>query len=313
VANNGNGSRGEGSADQQWETLTSSKRSTGPRTPTGKNRSKRNAIRHGLSAEVIVVSHESQSDFDDLVRGLRRYYKPESLLEEELVRTIAAILWRRRRLLRAERECIQQSIDNQQVDELEQSLEDLRDEGIVEERTAESIYNDPDRLASCLNRLEEVLEKVELHGLDHDAIAVNLELVYGARDPGRPDQDLFDYYLECRHVMKSTEAERRAKGFESQVDCEREFTAATEKEIGRIERRLESEAKPPSHAGETVPMLMDMLIPDEENMNRLLRYAAHLDRQLDRALDQLERAQGRRECQRAIIVSNSLDGQIHKT
>jgi hypothetical protein len=149
MANNGNGSRGEGSADQQWETLTSSKRSTGPRTPAGKNRSKRNAIRHGLSAQDIVLSNESQSEYDDLVRGLRRYFKPEGFWEEELVGTIAAILWRRRRLQRAERGCIQQVIDTQQGDEPEQSLEDQRDEGIVEERTAESIYNDPDGLASC--------------------------------------------------------------------------------------------------------------------------------------------------------------------
>jgi hypothetical protein len=157
-----------------------------------------------------------------------------------------------------------------------------------------------------------VLENVELHGLDYDAIAVNLELVYGARDPDRPDQDLFDYYLECRHAMKSTEAERRAKGFKSQVDCERKFIAATGKQIGWIEGHREREAREPqSHAGETI--LGCMLIPGEENMNLLLRYAAHHDRQLDRALDQLERAQDRRKRQRAIIVPKALDGQIDKS
>jgi hypothetical protein len=221
------------------------------------------------------------------------YFKPEGLLEEELVETICAILWRRRRLLHAERACIQRNIDIEQAD----------DDG-----TPERIYHQTD-----LDRLEEVLENVEVHGLDHDAIVVNLEHVYGARDPDRSSRNLFDYYLECIHAFKSPEAESRAK---VQADCECKFIAATGKEIGWVQHYLESEAlHPQSHASEIKPMRMkmNMFIPDYADMNRLLRYASHLDRELDRAFDQLERAQGRRERQKAIVVPNSLDGQIDKT
>jgi hypothetical protein len=44
-----------------------------------------------------------------------------------------------------------------------------------------------------------------------------------------------------------------------------------------------------------------VFIPNDENMNLLLRYATHLDRALDRALDQLERFQGPPE-RRATLV-----------
>jgi hypothetical protein len=96
---------GEEPASEQQGTPTASKKSgTGPRTPTGKDRAKRNAIKHGLYSQVIVMGNESQSDFDDLLRGLRRVLRPEGLLEEILVEKIAGILWRYRRFLQKERE-----------------------------------------------------------------------------------------------------------------------------------------------------------------------------------------------------------------
>jgi hypothetical protein len=106
--NNGNeefDGQQQGAGPEQQGTPTASKKSgTGPRTPTGKNRAKVNAITRGLYARAVVMGNELQSDFDALLRGLRRDLKPEGLLEEILVEKIAGILWRYRRFLQAERE-----------------------------------------------------------------------------------------------------------------------------------------------------------------------------------------------------------------
>jgi hypothetical protein len=78
------------------------KRSTGPITAAGCARSKRNALKHGLTAREVTVDDEEASKFeafrDDIVRDLA----PEGALEEELAQQIATDSWRLRRVLRLE-------------------------------------------------------------------------------------------------------------------------------------------------------------------------------------------------------------------
>ena len=38
-------------------------KSTGPRTPEGKERSRRNALRHGLTAETVIAALEDAEDY----------------------------------------------------------------------------------------------------------------------------------------------------------------------------------------------------------------------------------------------------------
>jgi hypothetical protein len=77
-------------------------RPTGPRTPTGKDRSKRNALKHGIFSKTVLLKGEPQSDFDSLLRGLRDDLRPEGMLEKILVEKLASLIWRQRRLLMAE-------------------------------------------------------------------------------------------------------------------------------------------------------------------------------------------------------------------
>src|SRR5947209_6671559 len=61
------------------------RRSTGPRTISGKSRSRRNAIRHGLSAETVITSLEDVDDYRTLEASLLRDYAPVSAIEQQLV------------------------------------------------------------------------------------------------------------------------------------------------------------------------------------------------------------------------------------
>ncbi len=60
-------------------------KSTGPRTPGGKARSRRNAITHGLTAREIVLAHEDPAKFEALSEDLHLRFRPCDGLEEELV------------------------------------------------------------------------------------------------------------------------------------------------------------------------------------------------------------------------------------
>jgi len=77
-------------------------RSTGPRTAIGKRRSSVNALKYGIFSKDLLVGDESHQEFEDLLQGLRNDMRPEGLLEIHLIECLAMIVWRRRRVLRAE-------------------------------------------------------------------------------------------------------------------------------------------------------------------------------------------------------------------
>jgi hypothetical protein len=68
--------------------------STGPVTEGGKNRSRQNAIRHGLTAATVVTAFEDASDYAAFELAITRDYDPQTAVERELVLRLASLLWR---------------------------------------------------------------------------------------------------------------------------------------------------------------------------------------------------------------------------
>ena len=73
-------------------------RSTGPRTPPGKQAAKWNALRHGLRAETLVVPDEDPEEFERFRQSLNGELAPGGELETVLVDRIATLAWRLRRV-----------------------------------------------------------------------------------------------------------------------------------------------------------------------------------------------------------------------
>lgn len=69
-------------------------KSTGPRTATGKAAIARNAIRHGLTARLVVMTWEDAATFEALRQALHDELKPACVAATELVEHLAALLWR---------------------------------------------------------------------------------------------------------------------------------------------------------------------------------------------------------------------------
>jgi hypothetical protein len=70
-------------------------KSTGPRTEEGKRRSRCNAIRHGLTAQTVIVGLEDPQDYESFEATIIADYDPA--VERELVLRLASVLWRLRR------------------------------------------------------------------------------------------------------------------------------------------------------------------------------------------------------------------------
>lgn len=61
-----------------------------------------NAMKHGILSKHTVLAHEDRAEFDDLLKALLEEHRPSGMTEQHLVEELAAIMWRKRRVLLAE-------------------------------------------------------------------------------------------------------------------------------------------------------------------------------------------------------------------
>ena len=71
-------------------------KSTGPTTPEGKQSSRCNALRHGLTAETVIPIEDAE-DYQAFEAAVIADYDAETTVERELVLRLASLLWRLRR------------------------------------------------------------------------------------------------------------------------------------------------------------------------------------------------------------------------
>src|SRR5829696_669729 len=77
-------------------------KSTGPKTPEGKDAIRLNALKHGLLSKEILLPGEDEEALMELGERLRHELQPVGELENLLVERIVASYWRLRRLGRVE-------------------------------------------------------------------------------------------------------------------------------------------------------------------------------------------------------------------
>src|SRR5215472_8031881 len=98
-------------------------KSTGPKTEAGQGTSRRNALRHGLTAETVIGALEDIEDYKAFEAAITADYDAQSAVERELVLRLASLLWRLRRAT-----TIETGLFEIQADQLRrQALPDSRD------------------------------------------------------------------------------------------------------------------------------------------------------------------------------------------
>jgi hypothetical protein len=86
-------------------------KSTGPRSPQGKDASSRNGLIHGLSGDKHILPGENPEEFLLLLKDLYDNFHPVGLGEEKLVQRIAAGQWRLDRTLPMEAAIYRQRLE----------------------------------------------------------------------------------------------------------------------------------------------------------------------------------------------------------
>jgi glycerol-3-phosphate dehydrogenase len=72
-------------------------KSTGPKTELGKQQSRCNAARHGLTAETVIQFLEDERDYKAFELSVTSDFDVRTAVERELVLRLAGLLWRLRR------------------------------------------------------------------------------------------------------------------------------------------------------------------------------------------------------------------------
>ena len=271
------------------------KKSTGPKSRRGKQIVKRNALKHGLLSRDVVIQtgdgKENSAEFNTLITQLAAQFQPEGVLEEILVERIAVCYWRLRRVLKCETGEIRKQLDSavwrwafNAADQFRQTKE-FGALGIGREKLSRSSMG--------VKYLQVVLENVKT-GIEEMGRLTEYDTKHLTEAYGLDDGSLTHTLMVLDHMITSQSSK---DGCESEEDCELsepdhlkaammrfvnleiDRLKGMEQELGKIED-MDLEAQ----------MLADQL-PPKQVVEKILRYETTIERQLYRAIDQLERLQ----------------------
>jgi hypothetical protein len=106
--------------------------STGPQTEAGKKRSRGNAVRHGLTAETVIVGLEDAEDYKAFELSVTSDFDVQTAVERELVLRLASLLWRLRRAAAIETGLLQIQSEIQREAKHAQATQPQRHDRVVE-------------------------------------------------------------------------------------------------------------------------------------------------------------------------------------
>ena len=83
----------ERAVDRAATNRANAQHSTGPRTHDGKQRTRLNALRHGLTGQTVVLPTEDHSAYQRHSRSFLDEYRPQGATEAQLVQSLTDISW----------------------------------------------------------------------------------------------------------------------------------------------------------------------------------------------------------------------------
>ena len=275
---------------------------TGPRTAAGKERSKRNAVKHGIFSNVVVLTNESRSEFDSMFRDLRNDLQPNGALEEMLVEKLADLTWRRRRLLIAEGAQIQSGTDFLEWDKAKLAIDEVREIYKSGDPCLTVRITNPAVLRYCLELLEELKTDVERGGFNPEVQAPALSKLYS--DSSGLLSTLLSHYNTWSDCADCSDEERKENKLPSKIECVKKFLAILQEEKKKLVRYQEAQDQIESERTRLESLCKN--VPDATVMDNLVRYEAHLERCFDKTLTHLVGFQ-RMRLEKTVMLATKVD------
>lgn len=249
-------------------------KSTGPKTVRGKAFSRRNALKHGLFARETIdffLEREDPEDYEELLNGLREDFQPAGTAEELEVRHMA-VRWRMfERLWRFENVQNRVAMRKAMTNALEQ-----------QGRYSKKLEKE-EKVAIFL--LRSATKEIDVTGDFSEELKQRMSRVMPGLEAMWPTfeetaQEMLDSPALSKIVQESSPKERASAFALSFTKIVEYFLA----QLPALRRTSAVETAIAQH-----------LIPNSEDLDKILRYDAAIDRGLGRAFDRLERLQRRRK------------------
>ncbi len=294
------------------------RRSTGPRTPGGKQRSARNALRHGLYARVALLPalSETAADWDAFRAAVVESLSPAGAAEAAVTGRVAFLLWRQRRAAAyapaADPAALPPDPDEITGEDIDPFLpvHPAAPPEYLLGRCRSLLRSNRNTLASRQAAAAALAgADVELGMMDAVDATNAVGLVLGWKPLDRPDPwaaVLRDLGVEVEHrcyAVWTAEFLRRAVARAGEVNgrdpgaFHAEAAAAVAAELGRtVDAIAVRDAEEALVAGMKAARAAAVAaaVVDDPRGERAARQEAHLSREIDRALAQLERLRGLR-------------------
>jgi len=264
----------------------------GVKTPEGKEIVKYNALKHGLLAKEVVITvgegAENPEEFNALLEDLGTQLQPQGTLEEMLVEKIAVAYWRLRRAYRYEVGLIRNELDNATDDFYNETNWNKQKVNKTDEEIEQEIKQEEGHLEEWKK------DKKELTAMHEDG--KSLEDIYDWEDNWDWLCDKFSYLFQSDDQQIETPKEIREhlnnkwdwsddqiwqahiELCDDKIKHHKEQIVSFEKQMVKNKLRLQVIRKLGS-------------IPTKDELDRLLRYEGAIERQLYKAINQLERQQ----------------------
>jgi hypothetical protein len=298
--------------------------STGPRTAIGKARSARNDLRSGLRSDVPVLPGEDAAAWETHRAEITAGLAPAGRLESELAGRVALCLWRLRRLAAYETAVTTAGLEQLDDDppsggksllDSEPSdadrLAKLQEE-LQKKREAVELWEGTLRLLERLPELADdaVLDGDDVYGVfeelagslpenaelpEYDSKPFLTELGVPAEECGQPfEWDGWTAGLVRRGLAQIAKVGRvnPKKLLARAVAERRETQAANRAEAAKLDREVRALR---GRMRRTIDRQRQRrVLPDSSALDNVMRYEAHLSRQMLQALHTLERLQAAR-------------------
>jgi hypothetical protein len=145
-------------------------KSTGPKTERGKNKSKRNPLKHGIFSKELYISEQDQLEYDHLRSQLLSEFKPATPARMIAAERIVGSAWRHKLATRMETKYIRRSIE---VDESE-AISQPPTQTVTDWYAA-----NPRAATTAINLLHSIIEDVRKTGSVHPDIQAQLVQAFG--------------------------------------------------------------------------------------------------------------------------------------
>lgn len=281
-------------SEKQLEANKENAQKGGVKTEEGKAIVRYNALKHGLLAKEIVITvgegAENPEEFNALLADLGAQLQPQGTLEEMLVEKIAVAYWRLRRAYKYEVGLIRNELDN-----------------ATDKFYSKTTYGG-DKKNKTDEEIEQDIKQEKEHVAQWQRDKRDLSRMYEA---GKPLEEIYDWganWEQLYHKVENLISEDELDDDEKWIKQLREFLnnktnwsddeiwqahiEVCDEQINEHEKEIADLEKQKTGNQLKLQVIKKLgSIPPKDELDRLLRYEGAIERQLYKAMNQLERLQ----------------------